>query len=513
MAFWIFQNLVVTAALAALVLLLCRVGRIGPVARHALWVLVLVKFVTPPLVVWPWAAPDPLGVARLDATTAEHRAAPKPGAAYVPVGHPSADAKLPAVEPAEGHEALRNDHQEASQMAASIWPWLLGVWLTGSVFLVGLEGARLARLGRRIRRAHPVDSAIAERVSTLSAKFDLKPMPVHAIDDLTSPVVWCVGRPRLLWPADLPADASDACVDGLLVHELAHIKRRDHFVGWVEFAAAIVWWWNPLFWYVRAARREQAELACDAWVISALPNGRRAYAESLLTLSIAGSNLSGASPAAVLGVRASTRRVLERRLVMIMKGRVPIRLSWMGFSIVALMAVATLPAWATGPQSNPPKPSPTAPAQPVPVVVEKKVEQPKEVHTVVRKSDGTLVTIDPKIGIVHVPVKPEPREVVVKPIVVTPELRLDYRVSVKRRLELPADGEELLKGYDADREALQKELEQKITARRAALEKAFTDLQEKYTKAGKLDEAVAIRDFIKAGMPGLENTYRFAIRT
>jgi beta-lactamase regulating signal transducer with metallopeptidase domain len=499
MAFWIFQNVVVTAALAAIVLVLCRVGRIGPVARHALWVLVLVKFVTPPLVVWPWAAPDPLGVARFEATTEDH------ASAEASVTRPLANNTL---RPADsGAQVTAGPHHaDASRPAASIWPWVLGVWLTGSVFLVGLEGVRLTRLGRRIRHARPVDPAIARRVSTLSAQFDLAPMPVHALDDLASPVVWCVGRPRLLWPADLAADASDACVDGLLVHELAHITRRDHFVGWIEFAAAIVWWWNPVFWYVRAARREQAELACDAWVISALPNGRRAYAESLLTLSIAGAK--GASPAAVLGVRASTRRVLERRLVMIMKGRVPVRLSWMGFSIVALMAVATLPAWATGPQSNPPTPPPTVPTQAVPVVVEKKVEQPKNVRTVVRKSDGTLVTIDPPKGIVQTPVKPTDQKVVVT----QPDWRRNYTVTMKRRPDLPADGQDLLNGYDADRKALDEELDRKVAARRAVLEKAFADLQEKYTKAGKLDEAVAIRDFIKAGMPGIENTYRFWIK-
>ena len=41
MAWWIFQSLVTTAALAAAVALVCRFGRIGPVARHALWVIVL----------------------------------------------------------------------------------------------------------------------------------------------------------------------------------------------------------------------------------------------------------------------------------------------------------------------------------------------------------------------------------------------------------------------------------------------------------------------------------------
>src|SRR6188768_969868 len=68
MAWWIFQSLVTTAALAATVALVCRFGRIGPVARHALWLVVLVKFITPPLVVWPWAAPDPFGLDRHEVT-------------------------------------------------------------------------------------------------------------------------------------------------------------------------------------------------------------------------------------------------------------------------------------------------------------------------------------------------------------------------------------------------------------------------------------------------------------
>lgn len=67
---------------------------------------------------------------------------------------------------------------------------------------------------------------------------------------------------------------------------------------------------------------------------------------------------------------------------------------------------------------------------------------------------------------------------------------------------MPADGQELVKGFDAQREAIQKEVDQKIAANRAAVIKALEDLQDKYTKAGKLDEAVAIRDYLRAGGPG-----------
>ena len=45
------------------------------------------------------------------------------------------------------------------------------------------------------------------------------------------------------------------------------------------------------------------------------------------------------------------------------------------------------------------------------------------------------------------------------------------------------------------------EIERRMTERRDAVIKALTDLQEQYTKAGKLDEAVAIRDYLRAGGP------------
>src|SRR5436305_7327966 len=60
MLWWTFQNAIVTALMAALVWLAARPLRLSPAARHALWLLVLLKFLTPPLVAWPWAISNPL---------------------------------------------------------------------------------------------------------------------------------------------------------------------------------------------------------------------------------------------------------------------------------------------------------------------------------------------------------------------------------------------------------------------------------------------------------------------
>ena len=58
MLWWVAQNAIIATVLAGIVASVCRLGRINPAVRHALWLVVLLKLLTPPLVLWPWAIPD-----------------------------------------------------------------------------------------------------------------------------------------------------------------------------------------------------------------------------------------------------------------------------------------------------------------------------------------------------------------------------------------------------------------------------------------------------------------------
>jgi beta-lactamase regulating signal transducer with metallopeptidase domain len=516
MAWWLFQNVVITAALALAVAAACRSGRIGPVGRHALWLVVLVKFVTPPLVVWPWGVPDPLRVAAIGINADNERAAglapPQADDAAAPIFNAGISLSAGSLSPGRALTPL------AAGSLAAFWPWLLGVWAAGSLGLLGVEGVRIARLARRTRAAWPAGPALASRVAALSERLGMRPVAVRVVPGDAPPAVWCFGRPQVLWPADFAADASEVCVDGLLLHELAHVKRGDHLVGWVELAAGVVWWWNPLFWFVRSALREQAELACDAWVISALPNGRRAYAESLLALS--GAAVRGPMSMAVVGIRASSRRVLERRLAMIMKGRAPLHLTRVGLLSLALMAAVIMPGWAAASQDPPPPPPRpavaavpvVAPTQTPPLTAPTPATRVQTPRAVVSPSPAASIqtpravsTPSPAARAQATRQTPPPRPPVRARVLTPPKSLVVY---IDRTGDnLPAEGQQLLKGFDADREAIQLEAEQKIEARLQALVKALEEMQEQYTKAGRLDEAVAIRDFLRSGLPALKVRY------
>jgi hypothetical protein len=228
-------------------------------------------------------------------------------------------------------------------------------------------------------------------------------------------------------------------------------------------------------------------------VISALPDGRRAYAESLLALSSPG---APAPPpiAAVIGVRASSRRALERRLVMIMNGRASLRLPSAGLLALALLAAATLPAWATG-SADDSRQQPQA-IQPPPPTPKAQVEQTKP-KPIVRPKPGDRVIIDERMSHqVPVKVQEHPPAKVVK----HPEL-VRYAAHLTPR-NLTDEGQKLVADYSTELDAIQKEMQEKLEARREAAIQALQALQDQYTKAGKLDEAVAIRDYLKAGGPG-----------
>lgn len=348
-----------------------------------------------------------------------------------------------------------------------------------------------------------MDPAIASRVEALSARLGIRPVPVVMVD-VGSPVVWGFGRPRLLWPASLPADATDACIDGVLVHELAHVKRGDHLVGWIELAAGVVWWWNPMFWFVRSALREQSELACDAWVISALPNGRRAYAESLLALS--GAGVPTTASMAVVGVRATNRRVLERRLVMIMKGRSSLRLPWVGLCSLALFAAATLPAWATASEQLPPQaPLPSQLPAPVIAQVQPPPPPPAPAPPLPSRARGQATSKTPP------PPPPPPTGHFKVAPMKSPFVA--YQLGFfPAKGKLPEDGQKLLETFESDREVIQAEADKKVEERWAVVVKSLENLQTQYAKEGKLDEAVAIRDYLRAGGPGLKS-FRYSFKT
>ena len=177
----------------------------------------------------------------------------------------------------------------ASPLAASpVWSlpgglgWLALVWALGALAVAVGWLSALASARRLVREARPVDddewSVLADRARRLSG------LPAHVrllrSDRLDVPVAWGWGPPAVVLPASADTWTDDRR-EAVLLHEMAHLRRRDAWTQLLAQAAVALHWANPLAWLGYRRFLEAREEACDDAV---LQGGARpsAYAEHLV---------------------------------------------------------------------------------------------------------------------------------------------------------------------------------------------------------------------------------------
>jgi beta-lactamase regulating signal transducer with metallopeptidase domain len=315
---WYLQTAVTAACLVPFVVLACRLFRNRPAVQHALWLIVLIKLLTPSFVVWPWDLSDLQRSVFSSADTAE-----------TPL------TLLPDKLPEPGLETL--------PLASIIVAVFLMTWIIGACVVAARQYRRLRSQAQLVKGGTTAPFELVDAVRTVAVRWQLGYVPVLMVRGIASPFVWCLGRLKLVWPQQpLPTGTAPPAI---IAHELAHVVRRDHWVAWLELAASVLWWWNPVFWMVRRNLRSTSEMACDALALSAFPDDRCAYAETLLELSASSTN---GVPALVLGVGTGTPSSLERRMSMIVSTTASGKLSRTGILLAALLAFIALPGWSYG---------------------------------------------------------------------------------------------------------------------------------------------------------------------
>jgi hypothetical protein len=184
--------------------------------------------------------------------------------------------------------------------------------------------------------------------------MNLRAPRLLVVSGLASPLVGGLFRPVLIWPERLEERLSDSGLQAVLVHELAHLRRHDHWVRWLEGPAACLWWWNPLFRLARSRVRQYAELACDAWVLAVLPQARRAYADALVEVCARVSRSRQPLPA--LGIEGEGD--FQRRLTMIMREKVACRLPRRTLLVLGALALLLVPGFGLGQDKSKPADTP-----------------------------------------------------------------------------------------------------------------------------------------------------------
>ncbi|WP_193788998.1 M56 family metallopeptidase, partial [Zavarzinella formosa] len=326
-----------------------------PAVRNALWLLVLIRLLLPPVLGVPlpidspvsepvavpvvapvMILPEPVSPAKTGELTPEELALALAFLEENPATTEGAMTKPVSEQPRPAVTTLATPTTSVSRW--QLVYLLIGlVWLGGTVWIAGRSVWLVRRFQRMLRDATPAPASCQNqaeglaRVMGLAACPEVLMVPGRLWPSLWAPVPWRRNAklliPAGLWPL-LDAEQRRA----VLAHELSHCRRGDPWVRWLELVAvAVYWWYLPLGW-VRRQLRQSEEECCDMWVVAAL-EGRKAYATALVETA---GYLSGPEPAfsSALSSGAGPVEDIQRRVTMIMRATWPARLTRLGLATV-----------------------------------------------------------------------------------------------------------------------------------------------------------------------------------
>ncbi|MCP5119243.1 MAG: M48 family metalloprotease, partial [bacterium] len=235
------SNLGISGAIAVAAWAVHATGK-RPLISHLLWLLVLAKLVTPPILTVPVVAVPGQNTTAIAAADWNDR----------------------------GATAIRGTETTSTAAFGSLEDVKLGLvllWLLGSACVLAWSLVRIYRFNRLLGMASGVAPPEVQRVaSEIAQRLGLKSMPaIHTTSAQLSPMVWWVGgQVRVVIPGALIEELESEEIRSILARELAHVRRRDHLVRWLEWLASVCFWWKPVAWWARRSPRINEEICCDA---------------------------------------------------------------------------------------------------------------------------------------------------------------------------------------------------------------------------------------------------------
>ncbi len=333
MTTWLFDTLVWTAALIALILVIRRpVARyLGAQFAYALWAIPLLRLILPPLTLPAWLAPAPVPVSETGLT----------------------------IVMTEGGAAAT---QGASAVAASTpidWALFASViWLVGAAAFLTFRFTNYFRMrAELLEDAYPVGEAGDVRLVETPAT--------------NSPIAFGVFDKVVALPEGFMVMPDKIERDLALEHELSHHKAHDLFANFAAQPLFALHWFNPLAWYGWRAMRRDQEAACDARVIAARGGEEKAAYANVIASFATGPNaaprLALAAPMAcpVIGEKSIIHRLRSLTMSDISPRRKLAGRALIGAAVLALPLTASISYAESMTTPNPPPAAAAAPKAPM----------------------------------------------------------------------------------------------------------------------------------------------------
>ncbi len=220
------------------------------------------------------------------------------------------------VEPPTGGPVTVAEHV-GSRFRFTLWRWALGIWAVVALALLGRLMIGMIAVRRIVRAAVPVESPdVTGILYDIADRIGLERTPrVLISSDIAMPFASGIVAATIVLPRS-SSGWTEEQLSAVLIHELAHVWRRDMIGHALARVVCAVYWFHPMVWMAARRLRDASERACDdlALELGSVPSS---YAEHLLDLVT--SARVGRTPAVAMAL--AQRSEFEGRMLAILDPR------------------------------------------------------------------------------------------------------------------------------------------------------------------------------------------------
>ncbi len=204
--------------------------------------------------------------------------------------------------------------------------WLLALALAAWTAFAVAGVVRIARSLRSVRRLKSagtlLDPVLASRLTMWQTASGRGPRPqLRVCDEAAGACALGLGRPVILVSRALVERLEEETLDAVVMHERAHLERRDDWWQLLQAIVRAIAGWHPALWYIGRRISLEREAACDDRV-AVRSRDVRDYARALVEVAATRPSrrmrldrlaIPGAATSASV-LRRRVRRLLDSRL-------------------------------------------------------------------------------------------------------------------------------------------------------------------------------------------------------
>ena len=322
---WVSLQGSVLIGLIVLIQLILR-GRLGIRWHYLLWVLLLIRLAV------PWLPESKMSIFNLLPKSIQQ------GRIIEAFSEPQRDHYMGRYLYAESPDDQKTRQEDDSKTVFTKFVNMVPLlWLLGVVVLVIYVCAGNFHLWWLVTRERPLtDQKILDLLEDCKSEMGIRTiLGVVITDKVTSPALFGFVRPRLLLPAGMLDALSPKELRHVFLHELAHLKRHDIYLGYLSSLLQVLHWFNPLIWLAFYRLRADRELACDALVLAQTHSSEsKDYGRTIVYLL---ERFSRPRHLPAMAGILETKSQLKRRIKMIAKFKKTSRPQWAGAMLLLIV--------------------------------------------------------------------------------------------------------------------------------------------------------------------------------